>query len=88
MFLRISSNFCPLNLLLVQCHQAEIIIVKRLIQRRSNVTRVLVARTSCDHGRCENDSFAFSSTRPTNSGFINQVLDGKHFVDLSCSPLQ
>ena len=42
MLLRISPNSCPLNLLLVQSHQAEIIIVKRLIQRRNNVTRVRV----------------------------------------------
>ena len=34
MFLGILSNFCPLNLLLVRCYQAEIIIVKRLIQVR------------------------------------------------------
>ena len=34
MFLWISSNSCPLNLLLVRSHQAEIIIVKRLIQGR------------------------------------------------------
>ena len=31
-FFRISSNFCPLNLLLVGNHQAQIIIAKRLIQ--------------------------------------------------------
>ena len=33
MFLWISSNSCPLNLLLVRSHQAEIIIVKRLYPR-------------------------------------------------------
>ena len=32
----ISSNSFPLNLLLVRSHQAEIIIVKRLIQGRNN----------------------------------------------------
>ena len=42
MFLWISLNSGPLNLLLVQSHQAEIIIVKRLIQGRNNVTRVRV----------------------------------------------
>ena len=42
MFLWISSNSCPLNLLLVQSHQAEIIIVRRLIQGCNNVTRVWV----------------------------------------------
>ena len=41
---------CPLNLLLVQSHQAEIIIVKRLIQRRNNATRVRVEPISFDHG--------------------------------------
>ena len=46
MFLRISSNSCPLTLLLVQSLQAEIIIVKRLIQGHSNVTRV---RVESDH---------------------------------------
>ena len=48
MFLWISSNSCPLNLLLVRSHQAEIIIVKRLIQGRNNVTRVRVEPKSCD----------------------------------------
>jgi len=37
----VSFDFLPLNLLLVRNHQAEIIIVKRLIQRRNNV---------CDEG--------------------------------------
>ena len=40
MFLWVSSNSCPLNLLLVRSHQAEVIIVKRLVQERNNVTRV------------------------------------------------
>jgi len=30
-------DFLPLNLLLVPSHQAEIIIIKRLIQERNNV---------------------------------------------------
>ena len=34
-------NSCPLNLLLVRCHRAEIII-KRLSHGRDNMTRVLV----------------------------------------------
>ena len=42
MFLRIFSNSSPVNLLLVRNHQAEIIIVKRLIQGRKNKTRVQV----------------------------------------------
>ena len=50
MFLWISSNSCPLNLLLVRSHQAEIIIVKRLIQGRNNVTRVRVEPRSFDQG--------------------------------------
>ena len=36
----ISLNSCPLNLLRVQTHKAEIIILKHLIQRHNNVTRV------------------------------------------------
>ena len=42
MFLWISSNSCPLNLLLVRSHLVEIIIVKRLIQGRNNVIGVRV----------------------------------------------
>ena len=64
MFLRISLNSCPLNMLVVQNHQAEIMIVKRLIQRRNNVTRVQVEPRSCDHGRCKNDAFTLSATLP------------------------
>ena len=51
MFLRISSNSCLLNLLLVRSHQAEIIIVKRLIQGRNNVTRVRIEPRPFDQGR-------------------------------------
>ena len=61
----ISSNACPLNLLLVQSHQAEIIIVKRFIQGCNNVTmyglnqdhaiRVVVKTTSLTSQlRCQN----------------------------------
>ena len=42
MFLWISLNSCPLNLLLVRSHKAEIIIIKSVIQRRNNVTRMWV----------------------------------------------
>ena len=42
MLLWISSNSCPLNVLYVRSHQAEIIIVKRVIQERNNVSRVRV----------------------------------------------
>ena len=55
MFLWTSSNCCPLNLLLLQSYQVETIIVKRLIQQRNNVTRVLVESTSGDQGRRESN---------------------------------
>ena len=70
MFLWISSNSCPLNLLLVRSHQAEIIIVKRLIQGRNNVTRVRVEPRSFDQGRRKNDAFTHSATLPTVYLFI------------------
>ena len=53
------------NLLLVRSHQAEIIIVKRLIQGRNNVTRVRVEPRSCDRGRRKNDAFNLLATLPT-----------------------
>ena len=62
MLLWISSNSCPLNLLVVRSHQVEIIIVKRLIQRRNNVTRVRVEPRSFDQGRRKNDAFIHSAT--------------------------
>ena len=65
MFLWISSNSCPLDLLLVQSHQAEIIIVKRLIQGRNNMTRVRVEPRSLDQGCRKNDAFTHSATLPT-----------------------
>ena len=65
MFLWISSNSCPLNLLLVRSHQAEIIIVKRLTQGRNNVTRVRVEPRSFDQGRRKKDAFTHSATLPT-----------------------
>ena len=64
MFLWISSNSCPLNLLLVRSHQAEIIIVKRLIQGRNNATRVRVEPRPFDQGRRKNDAFTHSATLP------------------------
>ena len=60
-------HFCPLNLLLVRSHLPKIIIVKRFIQARSNVTRVRVEPRSCDQGRRENDALAISATMLTNS---------------------
>ena len=56
MFLWISSNSCPLNLLLVRSYQAEIIIIKRLIQGRNNVTRVQVEPRPFNQGRLKNDA--------------------------------
>ena len=67
MFLWISSNSCPLNLLLVRSHQAEIIIVKRLIQGRNSVTRVRVEPRSFDQGHRKNDAFTYSATLPTSA---------------------
>ena len=50
MFLEIFSKLCSRNLLLVQSHEEEIIIVKRLIQGRNNVTRVRVKPKTCNQG--------------------------------------
>ena len=61
MFLWISLNSCPLNLLLVRNHQAEITIAKRLIQKRNNVTMLWVELRSYDQGCLKNDSFAHSA---------------------------
>ena len=61
-FLWISSNSCPPNLQLVRNHQAQIIIVKRLIQGRNNVTRVRVEPRSFDQGRRKNDAFTHLAT--------------------------
>ena len=74
MFLWISLNSCPLNLLLVQSHQAEIIIVKRLIQGRNNVTRVRVEPRPFDQGRHKNDAFTHSATLPTKFTLCTKVL--------------
>ena len=51
MFLKISSNSCPLNLLLVRNHLAELIIINRLVYKRSNVTRVRVEPISRNQNR-------------------------------------
>ena len=64
-FLWIFSNSCSLNLLLVRSHQAEIIIVKRLIQGRNNVTRVRIEPRPFGQGRRKNDTFTHSATLPT-----------------------
>ena len=67
MFLWIFSNSCPLNLLLVQSQQAEIIIVKCLVQVRNNVTRVRVEPISFDRGRRKKDVVTLSATLPTKA---------------------
>ena len=64
MFLWISSNSCPLNLLLVQSHQAQIIIVKRLIQGHKNVTKMRVEPRSIVQGRRKNNAFTLLATLP------------------------
>ena len=64
MFQWIFSNSSPLNLLLAQSHQAEIIIVNRLTQRRNNETRVRVEPRSCGQCRRKSDAFTLSATLP------------------------
>ena len=46
-------------------HQAAIIIVKRLIEGRNNVTKVRVEPRSYNQGRLKKDAFALSVTLPT-----------------------
>ena len=75
MFLWISSNSCPLNLLLVRIHQAEIIIVKHLIQGRNNVTRVRVEPRSFDQGRRKNDAFTHLAMLPTEEIGLTSVQE-------------
>ena len=60
-FLRNSSNYCSLNLLLVRSHHAEISIVKRLIQGRNNVTKVPVELRPCHQSHHKNDAFTHSA---------------------------
>ena len=69
MFLWIFSNSCPLNLLFVRSHQAEIIIVKRLIQRRNNVTRVQVEPRLCNQGRRKSDASWLSGHAADKSNY-------------------
>ena len=65
MFLWIFSKSCPLNLLLVRSHQAEIIVVKCLTQGCNNVTRVGVEPRSFNQGRRKNDAFTLLTMLPT-----------------------
>ena len=89
MFLWISSNSCPLNLLLVRSHQAEIIIIKRLIQGRNSVTRVRVEPRSLDQGRRKNDAFTYSATLLTTLP-ATLLITSKHIaegnVPIACFP--
>ena len=73
MFLWISSNSCQLNLLLVRSHQAEIIIVKRLIQGRNSVTRVRVEPRSFDQGRRKNLFVGYIPSDKTFSVFSRRT---------------
>ena len=70
-----SSSF-SLNFLLVRSQREEIIIVKRFIQVRSNVTGMRIEPKSCHHGRRKNDTFTHSATLPT----ILAVLRPKQYV--------
>ena len=58
-------NSCLLSLLLVSGHHAEVIIVKRLILGRNNVSRVRIKSRSSDQGRRKNNAFSLSATPPT-----------------------
>ena len=62
MFLWISLNSCPLNLLLAGSHPAEIITLKRFILRHKNMTRVGVEPRSFDQGCHKNNAFTLSVT--------------------------
>ena len=85
MFLWISSNSCPLNLLLVRSHQAEINILTCFTQRRNNVTRVWVKPRSCDHGRRKSDAYILSIMLPTEfQGVLLEISFG-HSVDVPSS---
>ena len=66
MLLRISSNSCSQNLLLVRSHQEEIINVKRLIQESKSVTRVPVEPKSFHQSCRKNNAFTLSATLPSS----------------------
>ena len=54
------------SLQIVQSHLAEIIMVKRHIQRRNNVTKVRVEPESCDQGCRKKDIFTISASLAYN----------------------
>ena len=59
-FLQINS--CRLNLLFVRSLLAKLIVVKRVMQGRSKVTRVRVEPISCYQDCRKNDTFTLSAT--------------------------
>ena len=76
MFLWISLNSCPLNLPLVQSHQAEIIIEKRLYKDATPwpLVRVLIEPGSCDQESRKDDAFT-SATLPIQPRLCHWVLN-------------
>ena len=78
----ISWNSCPLNLLFIPSHQAKIIIVKRLIQGRNNVTRVRVEPISFNQGHRKNDAFNHLATLPTLGLNIDDKLNFKKHIKI------
>ena len=101
MFQWIFSNSCPLNLLLVRRPQAEIIIVKRLIQARNSVTmwelnqdhaiRVVVKtmplpiRPHCRQETCRIGNYEKKSYSSNNSW--NSPVKKKRRSERGCSEL-
>ena len=81
MFLWNSSNSCPLNLLLVRSHPADIIIAKRLIQGHNSMTRVQVEPRPFDQSRHKNDAFTHSATLPTK---VKMGLKPTRLQQVSC----
>ena len=85
MFLWISLNSCPLNLVLVQSHQAEKTVVKRLVQGRHNVIRIWVKPRSRDQNRCKSDAFSLSAALPTNCSKSKSIHYGALFLNFRFS---
>ena len=61
--------FCRISTGLFRNHQAEIIIIKRLIQKCNDVTRVWVEPRSFNHVILKNDALTHSATLPTSHSF-------------------
>ena len=78
----VSLNSCILNFLLVWSHQAEIVIVKRLKQKRNNVTRVLVEPKSYNQSCRKNDAFASRSCCR-----LLKCLCNAHTVTMLCTSI-